>query len=102
MTDEVFDGGLIDDAWLTLEQLAGACEVEEGWLHYHIEQELFPEAQSVAGVWRFSGACLVRARRMRRLERDFEAAPELAALFADLLEDRDRLRARLLAAGRPG
>lgn len=35
---------------------------------------------------------------MRRLECDFDAGPELAALFADLLEEMDGRRARL---GRP-
>jgi len=41
----------------------------------------------------------VRARRMRRLERDFDAVPEMAALVADLLEEMDALRARLRRAG---
>lgn len=36
---------------------------------------------------------------MLQIERDFDAAPELAALVADLLEELDRLRAQL---GRPG
>jgi hypothetical protein len=46
-------------------------------------------------VWRFSGAALGRARRMYRIERDFDAVPELAALMADLLEEIDRMRVRL-------
>jgi chaperone modulatory protein CbpM len=32
---------------------------------------------------------------MLRIERDFEAVPELAALVADLFEELDDLRARL-------
>jgi chaperone modulatory protein CbpM len=32
---------------------------------------------------------------MRRLESDFDAVPELAALVADLLEELDRLRGQL-------
>ena len=50
---------------------------------------------SVAGVWRFSSAELARARRMRQIERDFDAVPELAALVADMLDEVDRLRERL-------
>src|SRR5512135_3771136 len=92
--DEIFIGTLLEDSWLTLEQLAAACSVEPGWLIRHIEEGLFPHAESVAGTWRFSGASLVRARRMRQLERDFDAVPELAALVADLLEEMDALRAR--------
>ena len=91
--DEVLIGCLMEDSWLTLEQVAAACAVEPGWLLRHLEEGLFPHAESVAGVWRFSDASLLRARRMRQLERDFEAVPELAALVADLLEELDRLRA---------
>ncbi|WER47961.1 chaperone modulator CbpM [Cupriavidus sp. WKF15] len=85
----------MDDAWLTLEQVAAACMVEPEWLKRHVDEGLFPHAVSVAGVWRFSSASLLRARRMRQLERDFEAVPELAALVADLLEEMDDLQARM-------
>ncbi|TCS70536.1 chaperone modulatory protein CbpM [Sulfuritortus calidifontis] len=96
MSDEdVLIGVLLDESWLTLEQMAAACDVEADWLLARLEAGLFPQAESVAGVWRFAEAALTRARRMRRLERDFEAVPELAALVADLLEENDRLRARL-------
>lgn len=92
--DEVLIGSLIEDSWLPLERVAAACAVEPEWLILHIEEGLFPSAESVAGTWRFSRACLVRAKRMRALERDFDAVPELAALVADLLEQIDELRAR--------
>ena len=97
--NEIFDGCLMEDSSLTLEQVAAACLVEPNWLLRHIEADLFPHAESVAGVWRFSGEALTRARRMRQLERDFDAVPELAALVADILEERDRMRARLRALG---
>lgn len=97
--DDILIGSLMEDTWLTLEQVAAACPVEPAWLLRHLEEGLFPHAESVAGVWRFSGPALLRARRMRQLERDFEAAPELAALVADLLEEVDALRVRLRCAG---
>ncbi|MCY1230346.1 MerR HTH family regulatory protein [compost metagenome] len=90
----------MDDAWLTLEQVAAACMVEPEWLMRHVDEGLFPLAVSVAGVWRFSSASLLRARRMRQLERDFDAIPELAALVADLLEEMDDLHARLRCTSR--
>lgn len=93
--DVVLIGSLMEDSWLTLEQAAHACAVEPGWLLRHIQEGLISHADSVAGVWRFSAAAIIRARRMRDLERDFEAVPELAALMADLLEELDCLRARL-------
>ncbi len=97
--NDILIGCLLEDSWLTLEQLASACTVEPDWLLRHIEAGLFPQAESVAGTWRFSTAGLARARRMRQLERDFDAVPELAALVADLLEEMDILRARLRSAG---
>jgi chaperone modulatory protein CbpM len=93
--DDVLIGSLMEETWLTLEQVAAACTVEPEWLVLHIEEGLFPHAESVAGVWRFPGVSLTRARRMLQLERDFDAVPELAALVADLLEELDELRSQL-------
>ncbi len=97
--DDILIGSLMEDTWLTVEQLAAACTVEPAWLAHYIEEGLFPHAESVAGVWRLSGSSLLRARRMRKIERDFDAAPELAALVANMLEEMDSLRARLRCAG---
>ncbi len=93
--DDILIGSLMEESWLTLEQVAAACMVEPAWLLRHLEEGLFPHTESIAGTWRFSGTTLIRARRMRQLERDFDAAPELAALVADLLEEMDELRARV-------
>ena len=98
---DILIGSLLEDTWLTLEQLAAACPVEPDWLARHIEEGLIPHAESVAGVWRCRSEFILRARRMRQLERDFDAGPELAALVADMLEEIDSLRARLRGAG-PG
>lgn len=98
-TEHILMGSLLEESWLTLEQAAAACRVETDWLMRHIDDGLFPQAESLAGTWRFSAACLLRARRMRDLECNFDAAPELAALFADLLEEMDELRSRLQRAG---
>lgn len=97
--DDILVGSPLDDNWLTLEQVAAVCPVEPRWLLRHIEAGHFPTTESVAGTWRFNAAGLKRARRMWQLERDFDAEPELAALVADLLEEMDRLRARLRRAG---
>ncbi len=90
--EDVLIGTLLEESWLTLEQMAATCRVEPDWLVRHLDEGLFPGAESVVGVWRFSAACLIRARRMHDLERDFDAVPELAALVADLLEELDALR----------
>ncbi|MCM8596910.1 chaperone modulator CbpM [Accumulibacter sp.] len=95
LDDEILIGSLIEDSWLTIEQVAAACTVDPDWLLRHIEDGLFPNAESIAGVWCLSTTGLLRARRMRELERDFDAVPELAALVADLLEELDDLRTRV-------
>jgi chaperone modulatory protein CbpM len=92
---DVLTGELLEDSWLTLEQLAHACAVEQEWLMRHLDAGLIPSATSIGGTWRFSNRCLIRTRRMRQLERDFDAAPELAALVGDLLDELDVLRQRL-------
>jgi DnaJ-class molecular chaperone len=92
-------GSLLDESWLTLEQIAAACTVEPRWLERHIEEGLFPHTECVAGTWRVTALHLRRARRMREIERVFDAEPELAALVADLLEQMDELHARLRRAG---
>lgn len=96
---DILIASLLEDSWLTLEQVATVCMVEPTWLLHHLEAGLIPHAECVAGRWRLSHQALLRARRMRQLERDFDAVPELAALVADMLEEMDRLRARLRALG---
>jgi chaperone modulatory protein CbpM len=97
--EDILIGTLLEDSWLTLDQMAAACAVEPEWLIRHLEEGLIPHAESVAGVWRFSSAALAHARRMRALERDFDAGPELAALVADFLEEIDALRSRVRSLG---
>jgi len=80
-----------DEELLTLEEVALVCAVTPEWLRDRVEEGLVPAAPE----WRFSAVAVRRVRRMRALERDFDAAPELAALMADLLEELDALRARL-------
>lgn len=87
------------DDWLTLEELCTLCAVEREWVIARVREGLFPAAGATLAEWRFGATALRRARRMRSLERDFEAVPELAALFADALEELDALRARLRRAG---
>lgn len=92
---EIVIGIALEDACLSLEQIAAACAVEPAWVVRHVEEGSFPPMRGHASEWRFTSAGLTRARRIREIERGFDAAPELAALFADLLEEMDTLRARL-------
>ena len=88
-----------EEACLTVDEICAACALEREWLVRRIEEGLFPVPGGIVGEWRFGARGIARARRMRSLERDFDAVPELAALVADLLEEVDELRARLKRAG---
>jgi len=92
---EVLIGIALDEACLTLEQVASACSVEAEWIVQRVDEGLLPSVGRSRTEWRFSAVELLRVRRMRQVERDFEAVPELAALVADMLEEMDELRARL-------
>jgi chaperone modulatory protein CbpM len=88
-----------DDACLTLEQLCSVCALEREWLVVRVQEGLIPASGATDRDWRFTAAALARVRRMREIERSYDAAPELAALVADMLERMDELRARLRRAG---
>ncbi|MGP9768116.1 chaperone modulator CbpM [Halomonas sp. AOP13-D3-9] len=95
----ITSGELIDEATLTLDELARACSVETNWVIERIESGLLADGSPYVASWRFTSYDLTRARRMCQFERDFEAAPELAALATDLIEENHRLKERLRAAG---
>jgi len=97
--DEILAGTLLSETALTLEELACACSVSTTWVVQHVQEGAFRVSGAGASEWRFGSRDLGRARRIRALERDFDAAPELAALVADMLEELDALRARLRRAG---
>lgn len=74
---------------MTIEEAAGICRVETEWFASRIDQGYLRAEDG-----RISSRVLSRARRMADLERNFDASPELAALFADLLDELDELRKR--------
>lgn len=82
------------DEGLTLDELCRACAVSPDWVDERVRAGLLAP-QELAGVWRFDAALLLRVRVMHRVERDFDAVPELAALVADLQDEIRHLRARL-------
>jgi|SRR6185436_5176999 len=96
MSDEhIVAAVIVEDAYFTVEQFCAVCSIEQEWIVRHVQEGLFPISGAVVSEWRFSSADLRRAQRMRDIEREFEAAPELAALVADMLAEIDELRARL-------
>jgi len=96
---ELLVGIVLDEQCFTLEELAAACAMEPEWLERLVQEGLFLPAGGSRGEWRFGARALTRARRIRDIERAFDAVPELAALVADLLEEMDEMRATLRRRG---
>ena len=87
-----------DSAVLTLEALARACCMDADWVTARLQDGLLQPGDAGGGdptAWRFSGATVVRARRIAHLEVTFDADPHLAALTADLIEEVTSLRQQL-------
>lgn len=90
---------LLDDQGLSLDELCRVVDVTPEWVTERARAGLLGGIEPDAAVLRFDVVALQRVRWMLRVERDFEAAPELAALVADLQHEIARLRARLRRAG---
>jgi len=90
----------VDDAALTLEELARACTVDPDWVVQRVRTGILLGGTDVAPqAWRFTSVDLVRARSLLRIEHAFDANEEVAALVVDLTEEVRRLKQRLRAAG---
>ena len=89
----------LDDAGLTLEELCRVCAVSPDWVRQRVHAGLLPPGTPAGDEARFDATLILRVRRMYRVERDFDAVPELAALVADLEDEIERLRRRLLSRG---
>ncbi len=85
---------LLDARAYTADELARACGVRPEWVIEHVEAGVL-QVGTASGEWRFDAVTLVRARRVRQLESNFDADPQLAALTADLIEEVTQLRRRL-------
>jgi chaperone modulatory protein CbpM len=97
---DVLTAVLLDEAALTVEELALACSVEPDWVMRRVQTGiLLREAPPQATLWRFTSSDLARARRLREIELEFDADENLAALVVDLSDEVRRLKTRLRAAG---
>ena len=89
---------LTDEHALELEAFAAACGTDAGFVCQLVDEGLVqPLVHEPA--WRFGGEELARVRRIRRLQRDFEANLQSVAVMLDLIDEIERLHAALRRAG---
>jgi chaperone modulatory protein CbpM len=100
MENEILAGTVIgDEGVLSIEELARACRAEAEWIVELVAVGVLAPLGGETSGWRFRAADLTCARRIFRLQRDFGATIEAAAVMIDLLDEIDQLRARLKRAG---
>ena len=92
---------IVESAPLTLGELARAVGAEEGWVLQLVEVEILhvDAPDEPPERWHFRSADLQRALAARRLERDFGANLDTAALILDLQSELRRMRALMHAHG---
>lgn len=100
MTNVPINAVPLDEVALSVEELARACNVEPEWVLRHVQAGVLGGEPGVqAPGWRFRSGDLSRAMRLLRMEREFDANEDVAALIADLGDEIRRLRTRLYVLG---
>lgn len=84
---------------LTLTEICRGCGASAEWVIELVEHGILDPEDPAAPRWRFRAVALGRARRARALQADLGLNLAGVALALDLMEERDRLRARLRAPG---
>ncbi len=96
LNEKVLEGLLLDDECsLTLAELSRACAVHADWLLELVEEGILEPRGAGPMEWRFGAPELQRARVVRNLQRDLGVNLAGAALVVELLDELERLRARL-------
>jgi chaperone modulatory protein CbpM len=92
--EEVVAGVLLEEAAMSVDELARACGVSPQWIEQRVTAGLLGCVSTPTGTICFASSELVRARRLAAIEQQFDANEELAALVVDLIEEVQRLRGR--------
>ena len=93
----VYSATIVESQPLSLRELARAVGAEDQWVLRLVEVEILhvDAPEQPPEQWHFRSADLQRALATRRLERDFGANLDTAALILDMQAELRRLRAVL-------
>ncbi len=84
---KLLEGEALDHP-LSARELCDLCQVEESWL----EEFIMHGPLRQQGPSQYAATSIVRVRKAKRLERDFELNAAGAALVLELLDEIERLR----------
>jgi chaperone modulatory protein CbpM len=87
--------GTVLEQELDLAELCRACGVAPEFIEELVAHGIIEPSNPAARRWHFAPHCLRRVRIVLHLQRDLEVNLPGAAVALDLLEELDRLRARL-------
>jgi len=88
------------DMTFTFDEMCLSCGVDADWVVELVEHGVIVPAGQSRSDWQFTSVSLVRIAKAKRLGRDLALNPPGVALALDLLDEIDRLRARLAAVQR--
>ena len=95
-TTEILSGHILEDETrLTLRQLCEACAVRAEYIIDLVEEGFIEPSGMEGSHWCFSGVSVRRVQKAKRLQRDLGVNLAGVALALDLMEEIERLRARL-------
>lgn len=89
---------LTEEHALVLEDFAAACGTEAEFVRLLVDEGLLQPAVD-GNEWRFRGDEIARVRRIRRLQRDFDANLQSVAVMLELMGQIERLRGLLQREG---
>ncbi len=96
LEQKIHEGLLLDESCeLTLAELSRACAMHGDWVLELVEEGILEPRGLTPADWRFAPSALRRARIVRNLQQDLGVNLAGAALAVELLEELERLRARL-------
>jgi chaperone modulatory protein CbpM len=96
-------GTLVDDELtLTTVELSRAVSASESHIALWVSEGVLQPIGSTREEWRFAGSSLKRMRVAMRLTRDLELSAPGVALALDLLDEIERLEARLRRSSSAG
>lgn len=95
---QIVSGIILDEhTWLEAGELCTLCRLSREHLVELVEEGVLEPVGRSSRDWRFPARDLARVRRALRLQRDLEVNLAGAALAMDLLDEVERLRARVRA-----